>query len=247
MIDRIVERIAGGGRVTVLTGAGLSAASGVPTFRGAGGLWNGYRAEDLATPAAFARSPLLVWKWYDWRRQLIARCQPNRAHDVIADWSRRYPNFSLITQNVDGLHEQAGTARVLRFHGSIWEVLCWNQCGGEPARWQNTTVPLPELPPRCPHCAGPVRPGVVWFGEPIDPLTTRQSTLKTACDVFVTAGTSALVYPAAGLLEQAASLGALTVEINTDSTPATSSVDLVLRAPAVEIFDAIERRLAGIR
>jgi len=115
-------------RITVLTGAGVSAASGVPTFRGPGGLWRNFRPEELATPQAFARDPRLVWEWYDWRRGLIAACRPNRAHDVLAEWSRRFPRFTLVTQNVDGLHEAAGTKDVVRMHGSIWQVRCARPC-----------------------------------------------------------------------------------------------------------------------
>ena len=128
MSRSLAESLTGASRVTVVTGAGVSAASGVPTFRGADGLWKHFRVEELATPEAFARDPRVVWEWYDWRRQLIAACEPNPAHHVLADWSLRFPRFTLITQNVDGLHERAGTARVLRLHGSIWDVGCWRQC-----------------------------------------------------------------------------------------------------------------------
>ena len=123
-LDTIAGRLGRDARITVLTGAGISAASGVPTFRGAEGLWKHFRAEELATPEAFARDPRLIWEWYDWRRQRIAACRPNGGHDVLAAWSVRFPNFTLITQNVDGLHERAGTRGVLRMHGSIWEVAC---------------------------------------------------------------------------------------------------------------------------
>src|SRR6266566_7192959 len=131
-------------RVTVLTGAGVSAGSGIPTFRGADGLWKSFRAEELATPEAFARDPKTVWEWYDWRRQRIAGASPNRAHEVLAAWSRRIPGFALITQNVDGLHERAGTQNVIRFHGSIWEVQCWDNCNSSPARWWDETVPYSQ-------------------------------------------------------------------------------------------------------
>jgi len=122
LFQSLVDALTGARRVTVMTGAGVSAASGVPTFRGADGLWKHFRVEELATPDAFARDPRLVWEWYNWRRQLIGACEPNAAHHVLADWSLRFPQFALITQNVDGLHERAGTARVLRLHGSIWDV-----------------------------------------------------------------------------------------------------------------------------
>src|SRR5512145_3163663 len=152
-LETLAERIRNAQRITAITGAGVSAASGVPTFRGAGGLWRTYRAEDLATPEAFARNPTLVWEWYDWRRSLIASCNPNAAHDVLARWSRR-DGFTLITQNVDGLHERAG-ARTLRLHGSIWELRCTDGCGAQP--WEDRRPSLP-LPPRCPTCGALARP-----------------------------------------------------------------------------------------
>ncbi len=226
-----------------MTGAGVSAASGVPTFRGADGLWRRFRAEDLATPAAFARDPHLVWQWYDWRRRVIAECQPNPAHHVLADWSLRFPRFTLITQNVDGLHERAGTSSVIRFHGSIFEVGCWRGCAAAPRRWVDMTVPFEVLPPPCPHCGGPLRPGVVWFGEALDPDVVEASLEASVCDVFFTVGTSATVYPAAGLVDHARRHGALTVEVNPDSTPASSTVDVALAAPAETLFPALDARL----
>ena len=157
-------------RISVMTGAGVSAASGVPTFRGSGGLWRNFRAEDLATPEAFDRDPLLVWEWYAWRRELVGKARPNRAHEVLAAWSRRYPGFHLVTQNVDGLHESAGTESVTRFHGSLWSIACRARCAGSPAEGWEHRGPLEALPPRCPRCGGLARPGVVWFGEPIPAL-----------------------------------------------------------------------------
>src|SRR5215207_2751962 len=156
-IQLIAERIRQATRLTILTGAGVSAASGVPTFRGEDGLWRQYRAEDLATPDAFARDPRLVWEWYDWRRGVIAACRPNAAHEVLARWSER-PGFTLVTQNVDGLHERAGTRGVIRFHGSIWELRCLRAAppaAASPARASSgsarTSIPMcssaPPLPP----------------------------------------------------------------------------------------------------
>jgi NAD-dependent deacetylase len=223
--------------VTVLTGAGVSAASGVPTFRGPEGLWRQFRPEELATPQAFARDPSLVWEWYAWRRERIAACAPNAAHEVIAEWSRRIPQFTLITQNVDGLHERAGTEHVVRFHGSIWHLQCWNRCGAAP--WRDEQVPLVELPPRCPECGGLARPAVVWFGEGIDPNVMALSGCASRCDLFFVIGTSSVVYPAAGLTRLAASHGAFTVEINPDPTEATGRVDRSIRAPAEEILPLI--------
>lgn len=224
-----------------MTGAGVSAASGVPTFRGPDGLWKNFRPESLATADAFQRDPKLVWEWYDWRRQLLATKEPNRAHEILAAWSHRYPNFRLITQNVDGLHERAGSRNVIRFHGSIWEVLCWNNCRTSPKRWWDDTAPFPDIPPKCPHCNGLIRPGVVWFGEGIDPDVLRHATQALDCDVFFTIGTSSLVYPAASLVHEAKQRGAYTVEVNIESTPASGLLDLPLEGPAEDVLDQIER------
>jgi NAD-dependent deacetylase len=243
VLATVVDRLARASRVTVMTGAGVSAASGVPTFRGPDGLWKKHRPEQLATPSAFAADPRLGWEWYDWRRQVISRCAPNAAHEVLAAWALRFPVFALVTQNVDGLHERAGQADVTRLHGSIWEVLCWSRCPASPPRWRDDTVPFPKLPPRCPHCGGLVRPGVVWFGEPLPPDALARADAATECDVFITAGTSAIVYPAAGYLGEAKARGAFTVEINPEATPASGLVDVALRGPAEEILPSVERRL----
>jgi NAD-dependent deacetylase len=239
----IAKKFHHGVRITVLTGAGVSAASGVPTFRGPDGLWKNFRPESLATAEAFHRDPKLVWEWYDWRRQVLSTKQPNRAHEVLAAWSKRYPNFTLITQNVDGLHERAGTQNVIRFHGSIWEVQCWDNCDKSPDRWRDETVAYHELPPRCPHCGGLIRPGVVWFGEGIDPDVLRRSVQALDCDVFFTIGTSSLVYPAAALVHEAKNRGAYTIEMNVESTPASSSLDLALQGPAEESLSNLDALL----
>ena len=242
-VDRLVRLLTPGARITVMTGAGVSAASGVPTFRGSTGLWKNFRAEELATPEAFARDPRTVWEWYDWRRQLIARCVPNAAHEVLAAWSRRFPGFTLITQNVDGLHERAGTEPVLRMHGSIWDVGCWNECAASAHRWRDDTVPFPAMPPACRHCGGPLRPGVVWFGEMLDAEVVDACLEATRCDVFFTIGTSALVYPAAGLVDRARQHGAVTVEINPESTPASGGIDIVIAQPAELALPVIDGQL----
>jgi NAD-dependent deacetylase len=238
--SRVANRLRSATRVTVLTGAGISAASGVPTFRGDEGLWRSFSPHQLATPEAFRQDPKLVWEWYNWRRELISKCQPNPAHRVIALWSKRYPGFALITQNVDGLHEKAGTEHVIRFHGSIWEVLCWNSCDASPERWIDSTVPLLEIPPACPHCGGLIRPGVVWFGEGIDTDILSESAKALQCEIFMTVGTSAQVYPAAALAGQAHANGAFTVEINLEETPASDDVDLSIQGPAETILQEIE-------
>jgi NAD-dependent deacetylase len=244
-------RLASAGRVAVLTGAGVSAASGVPTFRGPGGLWRDHRPEDLATPAAFARDPRLVWEWYDWRRQRIAACAPNAAHAVLAGWQARWPSFALITQNIDGLHERAGSVDVLRLHGSLWDVRCWRVCAGGRAARRMDDAPLASLPPRCPHCDGIERPDVVWFGEPLDATVLADAAARaSACEVLLVIGTSAVVYPAAGLVPIARAGGAFVVEINPEETPVTAGVDIALRLPAdtaLSRIDASLRSHAGQR
>jgi len=235
-LRRAAERLRGAERINVLTGAGVSAASGIPTFRGGNGLWNKVRAETLATPEAFANDPRLVWEWYDWRRGMIAKASPNPAHDVLARWTRERPGFTLVTQNVDGLHERAGTERLVRLHGSIWRVRCWQACARGRNDWEDLTVPQPRLPPACPHCGGLVRPAVVWFGESLDPADIAAATAACRCDVFLTIGTSAIVYPAAGLIHHAKRHGAFTIEINPDETEASGSVDLAIKGRAEEVL-----------
>ena len=236
VLDKLAARIKAARRLTIMTGAGVSAASGVPTFRGQDGLWRQYRAEDLATPDAFARNPRLVWEWYDWRRQLIAACRPNAAHDVIAAWSKRRGTV-VITQNVDDLHLAAGTQGLIRIHGSIWELSCWGRCSQGARPWRDDRVPLDQ--PRCPHCGQLARPAVVWFGESLRSEDVEAATSATACDVFLTVGTSAIVYPAAGLVHDARRQDAFTAEINLEATPASSAVDVAIQGPAEEVLPAV--------
>lgn len=219
-------------RIAALTGAGISAESGIPTFRGSGGLWRQYKAEELATPEAFARDPKLVWEWYDWRRHIAAKATPNPGHHALADLERRSPGFTLVTQNVDGLHERAGSQRVLRVHGSIWLVRC-TQCGKER---EDRRVPLPSVPPKC-ECGALLRPGVVWFGEglPGNVWDNAEQAVRNA-DLLLVVGTSAVVYPAASLVPLAARGGAKIVEINTGETPLTSQVDYSLRGASGELL-----------
>ncbi|MBN2319408.1 MAG: NAD-dependent deacylase [Acidobacteria bacterium] len=243
-IYQFARRIREASRISVLTGAGVSSASGVPTFRGEEGLWKSYSPQELATPEAFERNPKLVWEWYDWRRGLISGCRPNAAHDVLSLWSKRYPEFTLITQNVDGLHEKAGTENVIRFHGSIWEVFCRDRCRSSPERWVDETVPLEKIPPSCPYCGGLIRPAVVWFGEGIDNDVLAKSTAALDCDIFMTVGTAAVVYPAAGLVDAAHQRGAFTVEINLEATSASGAVDLSIQGPAEDILQKVEDLLS---
>src|SRR5262245_53382449 len=229
--------------MTALTGAGVSAASGIPTFRGTDGLWRKVRAETLATPEAFENDPKLVWEWYDWRRQMVAGAQPNTAHHVLAKWTREKPGFTLITQNVDGLHEKAGAERLIRLHGSIWHVRCWQPCDAGRRAWRDDTAPFPVLPPKCPHCGDLIRPGVVWFGENLEHEDVAAALAATMCDVFLTIGTSSIVYPAAGLVHQARGYGATTIEVNPEATEASSAVDISIRGRAEEVLATLSSML----
>jgi NAD-dependent deacetylase len=231
-VDHIRTLLKSARSVAALTGAGVSAESGVPTFRGNNGLWKQYRAEDLATPEAFDRDPKLVWEWYDWRRCLIANAKPNAGHYALAELERQVPSFTLITQNVDDLHDAAGSRNVLKVHGSIWIVRC-TMCGKERV---DRTAPLPDLPPRC-ECGAILRPGVVWFGEALPPDVWQQAErAAAAADLFLVIGTSAVVYPSAGLASIAKRAGAKVVEINIVDTPLSIWIDESLRGPSAELL-----------
>jgi NAD-dependent deacetylase len=229
-LDRIKAGIDSATRVTVLSGAGISAASGIPTFRGEqDSLWSKYRPEELATPGAFARDPELVWGWYDWRRSLIAAAEPNAAHLALVRLAETAP-VTIITQNVDGYHQQAGSSQVLEFHGSIWKVRC-QQCGAEKL---DRRVPLP-IPPVCAGCGGLLRPGVVWFGEGIDPQVLRSSADAAAeCDLFLVVGTAGAVYPAAGLVGTARAGGARVIEFNIEPGGVSHLADVFVPGSAAD-------------
>lgn len=218
-------------RITILTGAGISAESGIPTFRGADGLWRRYRPEDLATPEAFAADPALVWEWYLWRRALIAKAVPNAGHLAIA----ARPDVTLITQNVDGLHDRAGSKNILKVHGDIWI----SRCSACPYQRLDRNTEFTGVP-ACPDCGAALRPGVVWFGEPLPRLVWDDAERAShSCDVFLVAGTSAQVYPAAGLIDRAARAGARTIEVNLDTTAYSSMVTVPLRGKCGDILPAI--------
>ena len=242
-LNELTTRLRNASAVTVLTGAGVSAASGIPTFRGAGGLWRNFSATELATREAFARDPQTVWEWYAWRREQILGCDPNAAHRVLARWTQTRPGWRVVTQNVDDLHVRAGTRGLVRLHGSIFELRCWRSCRGERFVWRDERVPLPEMPPRCPGCGGLARPAVVWFGEMLDPRDLETAAALTPCDVFIAAGTSAVVYPAAGLLHEARAQGAFTAELNTEVTDATRDVDAAVQGPVEQTLAALDKLL----
>jgi NAD-dependent deacetylase len=213
----------------------------VPTFRGEGGLWKQFRAEELATPEAFSRDPKLVWEWYDWRRGLMAKVGPNAGHKTIAAWEQLFPDFILITQNIDGLHARAGSRKIIELHGNIWQM----RCVKEGTVVDNTDVPLREIPPLCPTCGGLLRPHVVWFGESLDVRDIdRAFSLSSHCQVMFVVGTSSIVHPAASLPIVAADSGAILVEVNPDPTPLTGRANFSFRGKAGEILPFIHDPLA---
>ena len=242
-------------RICILTGAGISAESGIPTFRDKQtGLWENYGAEDLATPEAFARDPKLVWSWYQWRRKLVADKTPNPAHDALAQWQYHTQSsnqsLTLITQNVDDLHEQAGSS-VTHLHGNLW---C-NRCSQCDAHYQNQsrgsyssahTMDYSEALITCSHCDGYIRPDIVWFGEalPVDAWQTAEDAAAN-CEVFISIGTSSLVYPAAGLAQLAKQNGAKIIEINPHPTPNTI-VDITLAEKAGVIMPLLIQKITAL-
>lgn len=242
----LINRLRSARRIAVLTGAGISAESGVPTFRSVGyngvvpnaaqtGLWERYNPQDLATSQAFQSNPRLVWEWYAWRRTLIANAGPNPGHYALAEIERRAPVFTLITQNIDGLHQQAGSGLrfdVVELHGNIQRTKCFKE--NRPLEnWPDTG----DIPPRCPYCGGPLRPDVVWFGEAL-PIEALQAAWEAAqlCEVFFSIGTSGTVEPAASLPFMALKAGATVVEINPQTTPLTGAATYVLAGPSGEIL-----------
>jgi len=238
------RRLQGAAHVVVFTGAGVSAESGIPTFRDRmTGLWRNFDAQSLATPDAFERDPALVWGWYEWRRSSVLGCGPNAAHRAIASLAHRVQRLTLITQNVDDLHERAGSSHVLHLHGRLCSPYC-SACGREHPL-SPTMPPEPEggrklEPPRCGHCGGRIRPGVVWFGESLPRQPWEQAVQATgACDAFLCVGTSSVVEPAAGLTRAAIAAGAATIQVNIDSTWLDGLVTLNLRGPAASMLPGL--------
>jgi NAD-dependent deacetylase len=234
-IEGWIGRLRDARRVTVLTGAGISAESGVPTFRGEGGLWRTFRAEELATPEAFARDPKLVWEWYDYRRRIVSGAEPNPGHRALAELETRVPSFLLITQNVDNLHRRAGSRAVCELHGNLFRA----RCTEEGTVRDDLPNPLTEIPPVC-ECGALLRPDIVWFGEPLplDALGTAEREAYNS-DVMLVVGTSAVVYPAAALPERAAAGGAFVVEVNVGRTAISSMVDACIAGSAADVLPAI--------
>lgn len=228
--------------IAVLTGAGVSAESGIPTFRDAQtGLWAQFKPEDLATRDAFAANPQRVWEWYDYRRKMIAAASPNPGHAALAALEKLSPGFTLITQNIDGLHRAAGSQNILELHGSIWRVRCFEH--GHAYAGQFTELPAPPI---CPQCGSLVRPDVVWFGETLPAAVYEAArSAALACDLFLLVGTSSLVYPAASLPLLATGRGVLCIEINPATTPLTNRVSHSLRGRSGEILPALVEAYAA--
>ena len=228
--------------VCVLTGAGVSAESGVPTFREAQqGLWAKYDPLQMATPEAFERDPELVWRWYRWRRGLVSQAEPNAGHRALAELQDLVPRLTLVTQNVDGLHQRAGSRNVIEFHGNIFSDRCFARCNYDRLIDCNDDAPVPT----CPECGSPARPGVVWFGEGIPEAALGASFAAAAdCDVFLSVGTSALVYPAAGLGAIAQGAGAITIEVNPNPTEQSDRFMTALRGNAGVILPKLLESLA---
>ncbi|MCS6866810.1 MAG: NAD-dependent deacylase [Gemmataceae bacterium] len=234
-------------RVCVLTGAGVSAESGVPTFRASDGLWEGHRIEDVASPEGWYRNPALVWQFYNARRQNVAQVRPNPGHYALAAMERRWgPNFTLVTQNVDGLHLAAGNRNVLEIHGSLRHTRCL-QCAAVEDRGLE---PLGDAP-KCPRCQGRLRPHIVWFGEALDEtIWQRAVDAASACDVLLVVGTSAVVYPAASLIPAAKrhrSIPATVIEVNLTPTEASDWADVGLYGPSGVILPQLVQRLEASR
>lgn len=234
-LDQVTEWLHRAQSVVALTGAGISAESGIPTFRGAGGLWRKFKPEQLATPAAFAANPDLVWEWYEWRRGLIAAAEPNAGHRALAAFETRVPDFTLVTQNVDGLHDRAGSRHILKLHGDIWTGRCL-ECGAEETVGPSESRASSR---RC-GCGGLLRPGVVWFGEPLPPdvWEAAERAVRRAQFVLVV-GTSSVVYPAAGLIPLAKSVGARVLELNLEETPMSALVDWSYRGKAGDLLPVL--------
>jgi len=240
--DDLISLLRVAAKPVALTGAGVSQESGLRTFRDAQtGLWAQYKPEELASPEAFRRDPKLIWDWYAWRREAVKGVRPNRGHYALAEIEKRAPKFTLITQNVDGLHRMAGNQNVLELHGNIQRVRCAD-CYTFTETWEDDT----ESVPRCRECSGLLRPDVVWFGEalPRDQLEAAVEAARS-CDVFLSIGTSGVVQPAASLAFAAHNRGAVVIEINAEPTPLTSKADYILEGKSGEILPGLVEAVWG--
>jgi NAD-dependent deacetylase len=239
--ERARALVAAADRCVVLTGAGVSAESGVPTFRGDGGLWKSYRAEDLATPEAFARDARLVWEWYGWRREVVRGCAPNAAHLALARFAAGASDVVIATQNVDGLHRRADTPEqaLIELHGSLFRVKC-TECTWHSAHDEAIDSSSRESLPRCERCGALARPDIVWFGEHLEPANIdRAFTAAAAADVCLVIGTSGVVQPAASLAAVTARAGGAVIEVNPAETPIAQIATVSIRGTAATVIRAI--------
>lgn len=247
LTEELRRRVRSAERVVAFTGAGVSRESGLATFRGGDdtSLWSRFRPEELATPQAFAEHPERVWGWYGWRHRTASAADPNPAHHALARLPRLFPSFLLVTQNVDGLHQRAGSEGVLELHGTLRHARC-HACGRR-MDMGRALEESPDEPPRC-ECGGRYRPAVVWFGEPLPEETLRRAMGEASrCDLLLAVGTSATVYPAAGLIELAHRGGGAVIEVNPEATAFSSVADLRLALPAGEALPALERAMEQCR
>ncbi|MBC6937076.1 MAG: NAD-dependent deacylase [Chloroflexi bacterium] len=249
LLQRAGERLLNSRSLAVLTGAGISKESGVPTFRDAlDGLWARYDPAQLATPGAFARNPKLVWDWYEYRREMVRAAQPNPGHYALTALQKRFPHMRIITQNVDDLHERAGSAGVIRLHGSIAANRCFFDCQGSPTPVDISTLTWDKNsgPPCCPHCGRWVRPDVVWFGEMLPPDAIESATFASAhADVMLVVGTSGVVTPAANMPFIAKRAGAFIIEINPVESQITPIADIWLAGPSGEVLPRLVEALGA--
>ncbi len=237
---RALELIKNAKKVAILTGAGISAESGVPTFRGRGGLWQKHRADELATPEAFRKDPVLVWKFYDYRRQLISKVKPNKAHKILAEWENSFENTEIVTQNIDGLHQKAGSRKMIELHGNLWEAICLK----ENKVFEFKENPIKTFPPKCPDCGGLIRPNVVWFGESLSQeILERAFDLFESADVAIVIGTSSIVYPAAYLPQITKKQGGHIIEVNIEETALTPFTDLFFKGKASDVLSQVNSYL----
>ncbi len=238
----LLTRLRDAKRVTVLSGAGVSAESGIPTFRGAGGVWEKYDFQKLATPWGFKEDPELVWEWYQLRQEEIEKAVPNPAHIVIASMAKYYPAFRVLTQNIDGMHQRAGSEDVVELHGNIWRMRCERD---------GTVItldsPVREIPPLC-QCGSIMRPDVVWFGEPLGAeIVAEASQAAGESDLMFVVGTSAIVYPAAALPVIVKNSGGTVLEINLEETDVSRYADASFFGYAGRLLPAIWRRILSAK
>ena len=237
--EHVLKVIINSKYLVAFTGAGISAESGIPTFRGKDGLWSKYDPTKLASPWGFQENPKLVWEWYKWRMSMIMNAKPNPAHYTLALLEKMHILKSIITQNIDGLHQKAGSLNVIEIHGNIWKVKC-TVCN-----YRSRLIEPPEsVPPHCPKCGAILRPDVVWFGEPLpEDEWSRAIGEASRCDVMLVIGTSGVVMPAALIPNIAKSKGAIIVEINPETTPISEIADIKVPEPAGVFFSKIKSLL----